>query len=49
MSDDVHHRNRRGIANSAVRQTAEGKPIAVYDFDRRAASAVYTSAHELVR
>ena len=38
-----------GIANSAVRYTADGKPIAFYDFDHRAASAVYTSAHELVR
>jgi CubicO group peptidase (beta-lactamase class C family) len=38
-----------GIANSAVRYTAQGKPIAFYDFDHRAASAVYTSAHELVR
>jgi len=38
-----------GIANSAVRYTAEWKPIAFYDFDHRAASAVYTSAHELVR
>jgi hypothetical protein len=26
-----------------------GKPVAHYDFDHRAASAVYTSAHELVR
>jgi hypothetical protein len=32
-----------------VRYTADGKPIAFYDFDHRAASAVYTSAHELVR
>jgi CubicO group peptidase (beta-lactamase class C family) len=38
-----------GLANSAVRYTAEGKPIAFYDFDHRGASAVYTSAHELVR
>ena len=38
-----------GLANSAVRYTAQGKPIAFYDFDHRAASAVYTSAHELVR
>jgi len=38
-----------GIANSAVRYTAQGKPIAFYDFDHRAASAVYTSAHELAR
>jgi CubicO group peptidase (beta-lactamase class C family) len=38
-----------GIANSAVRYTADGKPIAFYDFDHRAASAVYTSAHELAR
>jgi len=38
-----------GIANSAVRYTTDWKPIAFYDFDHRAASAVYTSAHELVR
>src|SRR5262245_20887919 len=38
-----------GIANSAVRYTADWKPVAFYDFDHRAASAVYTSAHELVR
>jgi hypothetical protein len=38
-----------GIANSAVRYTADWKPIAFYDFDHRGASAVYTSAHELVR
>ena len=38
-----------GIANSAVRYTPDWKPIAFYDFDHRAASAVYTSAHELVR
>jgi CubicO group peptidase (beta-lactamase class C family) len=38
-----------GLTNSAVRYTAQGKPIAFYDFDHRGASAVYTSAHELVR
>ena len=38
-----------GIANSAVRYTAQGKPIAFYDFDHRAAWAVNPSAHELVR
>ena len=38
-----------GLANSAVRYTAQGKPIAFYDFDHRGASAVYTSAHDLVR
>jgi len=38
-----------GIRNSAVRYDAQRKPIAHYDFDHRAASAVYTSAHELVR
>jgi CubicO group peptidase (beta-lactamase class C family) len=38
-----------GLANSAVRYDAAGKPIAFYDFDHRAASAVYTSARELVR
>ena len=38
-----------GLVNSAVRYTAQGKPIAFYDFDHRGASAVYASAHELVR
>lgn len=38
-----------GLANSAVRYDAAGKPVPYYDFDHRAASAVYTSAHELVR
>jgi CubicO group peptidase (beta-lactamase class C family) len=38
-----------GLVNSAVRYTAQGKPIAFYDFDHRGASAVYTSAHDLVR
>ena len=37
------------LANSAVRYDANGKPIAFYDFDHRGASAVYTSAHDLVR
>jgi CubicO group peptidase (beta-lactamase class C family) len=37
-----------GLANSAVRYF-NGKPVAFYDFDHRAASAVYTSARELVR
>ncbi|MGH7561848.1 MAG: serine hydrolase domain-containing protein [Gemmatimonadales bacterium] len=39
----------KGLANSAVRYNAVPKPVAFYDFDHRAASAVYTSAHELVR
>ena len=38
-----------GLTNAAVRYTAQGKPIAFYDFDHRGASAVYTSAHELAR
>ena len=38
-----------GLENSAVRYDANGKPIAFYDFDHRGASAVYTSAHDLVR
>jgi CubicO group peptidase (beta-lactamase class C family) len=38
-----------GLVNSAVRYTAQGAPIALYDFDHRGASAVYPSAHELVR
>jgi CubicO group peptidase (beta-lactamase class C family) len=38
-----------GISNSAVRYDDQGKPIPYYDFDHRGASAVYTSAHDLVR
>lgn len=38
-----------GFMNAAVRYNAARKPIAFYDFDHRAASAVYTSARELVR
>lgn len=38
-----------GLTNAAVRYDAAKKPIAFYDFDHRAASAVYTSARELVR
>ncbi|HEX6052467.1 MAG TPA: serine hydrolase domain-containing protein [Gemmatimonadaceae bacterium] len=38
-----------GLEHSAVRYDANGKPIAFYDFDHRGASAVYTSAHDLVR
>lgn len=38
-----------GLEHSAVRYDASGKPIAFYDFDHRGASAVYTSAHDLVR
>jgi len=38
-----------GIANGAVRYDARLAPIPYYDFDHRGASAVYTSAHELLR
>jgi CubicO group peptidase (beta-lactamase class C family) len=38
-----------GLANAAVRYDAKRKPVPFYDFDHRAASAVYTSARELVR
>jgi len=38
-----------GLANSAVRYDARHRPIPHYDFDHRGASAVYTSAHELLR
>jgi CubicO group peptidase (beta-lactamase class C family) len=33
----------------AVRYGADGMPIAFYDFDHRGASAIYSSAHDLVR
>lgn len=38
-----------GLANSAVRYDAQRRPIPYYDFDHRGASAVFSSAHELVR
>jgi CubicO group peptidase (beta-lactamase class C family) len=38
-----------GLANSAVRYDSRQRPIPFYDFDHRGASAVYSSAHELVR
>jgi CubicO group peptidase (beta-lactamase class C family) len=38
-----------GIANSAVRYDGAHRPIPYYDFDHRGASAIYSSAHELVR
>ena len=38
-----------GLSNAAVRYDAQKKPVAYYDFDHRAASAVYTSARELAR
>ena len=37
-----------GLQNAAVRYH-QGKPVAHYDFDHRGASAMYTSARELVR
>lgn len=33
----------------AIRYGVDGKPIPFYDFDHRGASAVYSSAHELIR
>lgn len=33
----------------ALRYGVDGKPIPFYDFDHRGASAVYSSAHELIR
>jgi CubicO group peptidase (beta-lactamase class C family) len=38
-----------GLDNAALRYDAARKPIAPYDFDHRGASAVYISAHDLVR
>lgn len=38
-----------GLANSAVRYDGHHQPIPFYDFDHRGASAVYSSADELVR
>jgi CubicO group peptidase (beta-lactamase class C family) len=39
-----------GLQNAAVRyDVSKGKPVAHYDFDHRGASAVYISAHDLVR
>ena len=37
-----------GLANSAVRYDSRRRAIPFYDFDHRGASAVYSSAHELV-
>lgn len=38
-----------GLENVALRYDANRKPVAPYDFDHRGASAVYISAHDLVR
>jgi CubicO group peptidase (beta-lactamase class C family) len=38
-----------GLENAAVRYDGKRKPVAHYDFDHRGASAVYISAHDLVR
>jgi CubicO group peptidase (beta-lactamase class C family) len=38
-----------GLSNAAVRYDAKQKPIPYYDFDHRGGSAVYASAHDLVR
>jgi len=35
--------------NHAVRYRVDGRPITFYDFDHRGASALYASAHDLVR
>ncbi|MDQ6831512.1 MAG: beta-lactamase family protein, partial [Gemmatimonadota bacterium] len=39
----------KGLQHAATRYDGKLEPIAFYDFDHRGASAVYTSAHELVR
>jgi CubicO group peptidase (beta-lactamase class C family) len=39
----------RGLDHAATRYDAKLKPVAFYDFDHRGASAVYTSADELLR
>jgi len=39
----------RQESHHAVRYGADGLPIPFYDFDHRAASAIYSSAHDLVR
>lgn len=38
-----------GLEDAAVRYDAKGRPIPFYDFDHRGGSAVYSSAHDLVR
>lgn len=38
-----------GIASSAVRYDSKHRPVPYYDFDHRGASAVYTTAHDLLR
>jgi CubicO group peptidase (beta-lactamase class C family) len=38
-----------GLGNAALRYDAKRKPIPFYDFDHRGGSAVYASAHDLVR
>jgi len=38
-----------GLANSAVRYDADRRAIAPYDFDHRGASAVYSTANDLLR
>jgi CubicO group peptidase (beta-lactamase class C family) len=38
-----------GLANSAVRYDAARRPVPNYDFDHRAASAVYSTANDLLR
>jgi CubicO group peptidase (beta-lactamase class C family) len=38
-----------GIPNAAVRYDSKQRPVAYYDFDHRGASAVFISAHDLVR
>ncbi len=38
-----------GLENSAVRYDADRRPVPFYDFDHRAASAVYSTANDLLR
>ena len=38
-----------GLENSAVRYDSDRRPVPFYDFDHRAASAVYSTANDLLR
>jgi CubicO group peptidase (beta-lactamase class C family) len=43
------HIGRGHMSHHAVRYGTDGLPIPFYDFDHRGASAVYSSAHDLIR
>jgi CubicO group peptidase (beta-lactamase class C family) len=49
MTRSSVHLDARTKAHAAERYDAEGKPIPYYDFDHDGGSAVYASAHDLVR